>query len=160
MLQSATTTEIDRETAEYLSNIADLDIKEIGNEILIAGSNITGRNAGDLVRQDLKEYTEGKVSYTVSQIEVGSTKEVLERKEDFLKELEIEARSRKALFSCLLVTDITTLSSLLFMSCDPKFNQFITFPKQEEDVYFLQGIVSRKKQLVPLITEQVLNYLK
>ena len=160
VLQSATTTDVDRETAEYLSNIADLDIKTLGNEILIAGSNISGRDAGELVRQDLKEYTEGKVTYTVSQIEVGSTKEVLERKADFLKELEIEARSRKALFSCLLVTDITTLSSLLFMSCDQKFNQFITFPVQEHDVYFLQGIVSRKKQLIPLITEQVVNYLK
>jgi len=160
ILQSATTTDIDRETAEYLSNISDLDIKELGNEILIAGSNIKGRDAGELVRQDLKEYTEGRVNYTVSQIEVGNTKEVLERKEDFLKELEIEARSRKALFSCLMVTDITSLSSLLFMSCDPKFEQFITFPHREQNVYFLQGIVSRKKQLIPLISEQVLNYSK
>lgn len=160
ILQSATTTEVDRETAEYLSNITDLEIKEIGNEILLAGSNVSGRDAGELVRQDLKEYVEGKITYTVSQIEVGSTKEVLERKADFIKELEIEARSRKALFSCLLVTDITTLSSILLMHCDVKFEQFITFPKQEDNIYFLKGIVSRKKQLVPLITEQVINFSK
>ena len=108
----------------------------------------------------MKEYTEGKVVYTVSQIEVGSTKEVLERKEAFLSELEIERRSRKGLFSCLLVTDITTLSSILLVSTEGKFGQFITFPKTEENVYYLQGVVSRKKQLIPLITEQVLNYLK
>lgn len=160
ILQSATTTEVDREIAEYLSNITDLDIQELGNEILIAGSNVSGRNAGELVRQDLKEYTEGKVVYTVSQIEVGSTKEVLSRKADFIKELEIESRSRKALFSCLLVTDITTLSSIMLIHCEPKFEQFITFPKQEENAYYLQGVVSRKKQLIPLITEQVLNYLR
>lgn len=160
ILQSATTTDIDREMAEYLSNITDLDVKELGNEILIAGSNVTGRDAGELVRQDLKEYTEGKVCYTVSQIEVGSTKEVLERKDDFLKELEIERHSHKALFSCLLVTDITTLSSILLMECDSNFAPFITFPKQEEKTYYLQGVVSRKKQLVPLITEQVLNFQK
>ena len=160
ILQSATTTDIDREMAEYLSSITNLDIKELGNEILIAGSNVSGRDAGELVRQDLKEYTEGKVVYTVSQIEVGSTKEVLERKADFLGELEIERRSRKALFSCLLVTDITTLSSVMLIGCDAKFLPFITFPKTEEDVYYLQGVVSRKKQLIPLITEQVLNYSK
>ena len=160
ILQSATTTDVDRETAEYLSDITDLDIKELGNDILIAGSNVSGRDAGDLVRQDLKEYSEGKAVYTVSQIEVGSTKEVLERKQDFLKELEIESRSRKALFSCLLVTDITTLSSILLIHCEPKFEQFISFPKQEENAYYLQGVVSRKKQLIPLLTEQVLNYLK
>ena len=160
ILQSATTTDVDRVTAEYLSDITDLDIKQLGNEILIAGSNVSGRDAGELVRQDLKEYTEGKVTYTVSQIEVGSTKEVLNRKNDFIKELEIESRSRKALFSCLLVTDISTLSSILLIHCEPKFEQFITFPKQEENTYYLQGVVSRKKQLIPLITEQVVNYLK
>lgn len=160
ILQSATTTNVDIEMAEYLSSITDLDIKELGNEILIAGSNISGREAGELVRQDLKEYSEGKVVYTVSQIEVGNTKEVLTRKEEFIKELEIECRSRKALFSCLLVTDITTLSSIMLIHSDPKFEQFINFPKQEDNAYYLQGVVSRKKQLIPLLTERVSNYLK
>ncbi|MBP5568060.1 MAG: putative manganese-dependent inorganic diphosphatase [Treponema sp.] len=160
ILQSGTTTDVDREIAEYLSDITDLDIKELGNEILLAGSNISGRNAGELIRQDMKEYTEGKISYTASQIEVGNPKEILERKADFMAELEIERRSHKALFSCLLVTDITKLSSVLLMDCDPKFTEFITFPKQEENVYYLQGVVSRKKQLIPLLTEQVLSYNK
>ena len=160
ILQSATTTNVDIEMAEYLSSITDLDIKELGNEILIAGSNISGREAGELVRQDLKEYSEGKVVYTVSQIEVGNTKEVLTRKEEFIKELEIECRSRKALFSCLLVTDITTLSSIMLIHSNPKFEQFINFPKQEDNAYYLQGVVSRKKQLIPLLTERVSNYLK
>ena len=47
---------------------------------------------------------------------------------------------------------------VLLIDCDPKFTQFITFPKQEEGVYYLKDVVSRKKQLIPLITEQVLNY--
>ncbi|MCR5437454.1 MAG: putative manganese-dependent inorganic diphosphatase [Treponema sp.] len=158
ILQSATTTSVDREIAEYLSNITDLDIKELGNEILIAGSNISGRDAGELIRQDLKEYQEGKIVYTVSQIEVGSTKEVVSRKEEFLKELEIECKSRKGLFSCLMVTDITSLSSILLVYGNSKFIPLITFPKQEENLYFLQGVVSRKKQLVPLITEMVVNF--
>lgn len=160
ILQSATTTDSDREIAEYLSDITDLDIKELGNEILLAGSNVSGRNAGELIRQDMKEYVEGKVVYTASQIEVGNTKEILERKADFMAELEIERRSHKALFSCLLVTDITQLSSVLLMECDSKFVDFISFPKREEGVYYLQGVVSRKKQLIPLLTEIVSNYIK
>lgn len=160
ILQSATTTDVDREMAEYLSSITDLDIKEIGNEILIAGSQVSGRNAGELIRQDMKEYTEGKAVYTASQIEVGNPQEILDRKAEFLEELEIERRSHKALFSCLLVTDITKLSSDLLIVMDPKFEQFITFQKKEENVYFLQDVVSRKKQLIPMITELVLNYLR
>lgn len=160
ILQSATTTEIDIETAEYLSGITDLDIKELGNEILIAGSNIKGRGASELIHQDMKEYVEGKVTYTASQIEVGNTKEVMERKAEFMAELELERRGNKALFSCLLVTDITKLSSILLIDYDPKFEPFITFPKTEQNVYYLQGVVSRKKQLIPMITEAVVNYQK
>lgn len=158
ILQSATTTDTDRETAEYLSSITDLDIKSLGNEILLAGSHVSGRKAGELVRQDMKEYTEEKITYTVSQIEVGDTNEILSRKKEFLNELEIERRSRKALFSTLLVTDITKLSSIMLIVSEPNFLPFINFPKQEENVYYLQNVVSRKKQLIPMITEIVSNY--
>ena len=160
ILQSATTTDVDREMAEYLSSITDLDIKEIGNEIIIAGSQVSGRQAGELIRQDMKEYVEGKAVYTASQIEVGNPQEILNRKAEFIEELEIERRSHKALFSCLLITDITKLSSDLMIVMDPKFEQFITFPKKEDNVYYLQDVVSRKKQLIPMVTELVLNYLR
>lgn len=160
ILQSATTTDIDREMAEYLSSISDLDYKELGNEILIAGSNVKGRSANELIHQDMKEYAEGKIAYTASQIEVGNPKEILDRKEEFLSELEIEKRTHKALFSCLLVTDITKLSSVLLIAYDPKFEPFINWPKLEDNVFYLQDVVSRKKQLIPLITEAVVNYSK
>lgn len=158
ILQSATVTDTDRDMAEYLSSITDLDIKELGNEILMAGSKVGGRPASEIIHQDMKEYTEGKLTYTASQIEVGNPQEILDRKAEFMEELAVERRAHKGLFSCLLVTDITKLSSILLIDCDPKFTQFITFPKKEDGVYYLQDVVSRKKQLIPLITEQVLNY--
>ncbi len=160
ILQSATTTETDRQTAEYLSNITDLDIQALGKDILQAGSGIKGRNATQIIHQDMKEYSEDKGSFTVSQIEVSSLEEVLARKDELMQELEIERRGNKALFSSLLVTDITQLSSILVIACDPKFAPFITFPKVEPNVYFLKDVVSRKKQLIPLISEQVENYEK
>ena len=158
ILQSTTTTEIDKQTAEYLSNITDLDIQTLGKEILTAGSRIKGRTASEVIHQDMKEYREEKATYTVSQIEVGNLKEILDRKKEFLSELEIERRSNKAIFSALLVTDITQLSSILLMSTDEKFKPFVTFPPLETDIYFLKDVVSRKKQLIPLITEQVENF--
>ena len=157
MLQSTTTTDIDRQTAEYLSNITDLDIQTLGLEILTAGSRIKGRTATEVIHQDMKEYREEKAIYTVSQIEVGNLKEILDRKKEFLAELEIERRANKAIFAALLVTDITQLSSILLMSTDENFKQFVTFPPLENDIYFLKDVVSRKKQLIPLITEQVEN---
>ncbi|NLC93148.1 MAG: inorganic diphosphatase, partial [Treponema sp.] len=160
ILQSATTTQMDTETAEYLSNISDLDIKTLGQEILLAGSKIGSRTASELIKQDMKEYSEDKDLYTISQIEVGNTREILDRKAEFIEELEIERRSRKALFTALLVTDITQLSSILLMVCDKKFLPFVSFPKKEENIYYLKDVVSRKKQLIPLISELISNYLR
>lgn len=155
ILQSTTTTETDRETAEFLSNITNLDIEELGHEIIEAGSHINGRSATDVIHQDMKEYKEGKLSYTVSQIEVGNTAEILDRKDEFLKELEIERRGQKLVFAALLVTDITKLSSILLVSADDKLSPYITFPKIEDNIFYLKDVVSRKKQLVPLLTEQL-----
>lgn len=108
----------------------------------------------------MKVYEEEKGNYTVSQIEVSNLEEVLSRKDEIMQELEIERRGNKALFASLLVTDITQLSSILLMASDAKFLPFITFPQLEKNVYFLKDVVSRKKQLVPLISEQVENYEK
>lgn len=160
ILQSTTTTDVDRETAEYLSNITNLDIQTLGEEIISAGSRIGGRDAGEVIKQDMKEYAEGKHNYTVSQIEVDNTNEILKRKNEFLQELEIERRSRKGVFSALLVTDITSLSSILLIECEESFVPFITFPKREDNVYYLKDVVSRKKQLVPMISELVAQFAR
>jgi manganese-dependent inorganic pyrophosphatase len=155
VLQSATTTEEDRNTAEYLSNITNLDIQSLGHDIITAASRIGGRNAGEVVHQDMKEYAEAGCIFTVSQIEVDTPAEILSRKQEFLNELEIEYRSRKALFSAMMVTDITKLTSHLLIMGKPSFLQHLEFPRQCEGVYFLNDIVSRKKQLLPLLVEQI-----
>lgn len=155
ILQSATTTEDDELMAEYLANITNLDIKELGNEIIKSGSHIGNRKADEVIHQDMKEYTEGKYKFTVSQIEVDTPSEILGRKKEFLEELEITKRSNGALFSALLVTDITSLSSLMLLTGEKKFTQFLHLPKKEDDVYYLKDVVSRKKQLIPLLAETV-----
>ncbi len=154
-LQSSTTTYTDRETAEYLSNITNLDIQTLGNDIVSAASRIGGRAANEVIYQDMKEYSEEGSNFTVSQIEVDNPEELIIRKDEFLSELEIERRTRKTLFCALMVTDITKLTSLLLVSADSRFVQVISFPKQEDGVYVLKDIVSRKKQLIPLLSEQV-----
>jgi len=155
LLQSATTTQEDRDTVEYLSNITNLDIEQLGKDIISAGSRIGDRNAGEVVSQDIKEYNEADQVFTVSQIEVDNPGEILLRKKEFLDELEVEYRSRKALFSALMVTDITRLTSHLLIAGKPGFIQQFEFPRQDEGVYFLNDIVSRKKQLLPLLVEQM-----
>jgi manganese-dependent inorganic pyrophosphatase len=52
-----------------------------------------------------------------------------------------------------MVTDITTLNSLLFIRGDLTIIREIAYPKMEESVFLLKGIVSRKKQLLPYLTD-------
>jgi manganese-dependent inorganic pyrophosphatase len=157
VLQSSTATGEDRNAAEYLSNITDLDIEQLGKDIFTAASRIGDRNAYEVVHQDIKEYSEAGHTFTISQIEVDNTAEILSRKQEFLHELNIEGRSRKTLFCAMMVTDITKLTSLLFIVGLPAFVQRIEFPRQDEGIYFLNDIVSRKKQLLPLLIEQIEN---
>ena len=158
ILHSATTTDIDRETADYLSSITGLDVQTLGQDVLNAGSHIGARSAADVIKQDKKEYRDERNVYTVSQIEVDGTDELLARKQEFLDELEITRRSHGALFAALLVTDIARLSSLMLVSADKRFLPYITFPKQEDNVYFLKDVMSRKKQLIPLLSELIERY--
>lgn len=158
ILHSATTTDIDRETADYLSSITGLDVQVLGQDVLNAGSHIGTRSAADVIKQDKKEYRDERNVYTVSQIEVDGTDEVLARKQEFLDELEITRRSHGALFAALLVTDIARLSSLMLVSADKHFLPYITFSKQEDNVYFLKDVMSRKKQLIPLLSELIERY--
>ena len=158
ILQSATTTATDIEISEFLSQLTGLQTKELGEEIIKAGSRISGRTSYEVINQDMKEYTENGLIFTVSQIEVDGTGEVLKRKNEFLDDLEIARRSHSALFASLLVTDISTLSSVMLIASDEKFLQSVQFPKQDEHIYYLKDVVSRKKQLIPMLSEVLANY--
>ncbi len=158
VLQSATTTALDRESAEYLSNITNLDIDSLGRDLLTAASNVSGRSAQELIAQDMKEYTEADCEFTVSQIEVEDPHEMLTRKAEFLAALGERRQRGNMLFSALLVTDITELTSLLFLSGEAAFEQSIALPKLEDSVYVLRDVVSRKKQLMPMMSEIVERY--
>jgi len=127
ILQSATTTEEDKETAEYLSNITNLDIKTLGQDVLTAASRLGGRSATEVIHQDMKEYNEENFNFTVSQIEVDTTDELLARKDEFFTELNSERHARKCLFCALMVTDITKLTSIMLFLPNFLFFKYLDF---------------------------------
>ncbi len=56
------------------------------------------------------------------------------------------------------MTDITVLSSVLLVSADEEFLPCIGFPQVSESVYEMRGVVSRKKQLMPILSELLEKY--
>lgn len=153
LLQSATTSDTDRELAEYLANITDLDIPTLGHEILRASSQVERMNADEIVRLDQKEYTEHGRTFAVSQIEVTSPDEILQRRAELLEALRVCRERKGYCISALLVTDITRLSSHLVITGPRDFVSQIRYPEVEPGVFLLKDVLSRKKQLLPLLLE-------
>jgi len=152
-LKSVTTTEIDREAAEYLSNITDLDIEALGRDIMGSASAATRLPAEEMIKLDLKEYEASGEKITVSQIEVTCHDELMERQETILSALK-SYRETKGLYLCALIaTDVTKLTSLLFLDADKTFLAQITYPKVSPGIYTLKDLLSRKKQLMPTLFE-------
>ena len=153
ILKSVTTTEADHEAAEYLSNITDLDIEALGKDIMGSASVATRLPAEEMVKLDLKEYEASGEKITVSQIEVTCHDELIERSETILSAL-ATYRDHKGLFlSALIATDVTKLTSLLFIDADKSFLAHITYPKVADGIYTLKDLLSRKKQLMPTLFE-------
>jgi manganese-dependent inorganic pyrophosphatase len=155
ILHSATTTETDRHTAEYLSAITDLPIDAFGKDIMGAASLVALKPVDDILSLDMKHFGEGKNSFTVSQVEVSTFSEIMDRKDEILEGLERLQAKTGSLFTAIMVTDITELDSVLFIRGDRVFISQIRYPRMEENVYLLKGILSRKKQLIPILMELI-----
>jgi manganese-dependent inorganic pyrophosphatase len=158
-LQSPTSTDTDRETAEYLSLLAGLDIKTLAQELQAAANKINSRPAAELVALDMKEYAEQGQRFSVSQVETDNPRSLVLRRDEIIKALKSACADKAYLFSALMVTDVMTLDSLLFIAGEKSFTGQIVLPSTEEDIYVLKGLVSQKKQLIPLLSELVAKAL-
>ncbi len=155
ILRSATTTEVDRDQAEYLAAIADLEVEELGEAIMQSATRAASRPAAEIVRQDLKEYEVQGARLSVSQIEVSDTALVLEKRAEIQAALAGIRGEKGYYLSALMVTDVTELLSLLFVAADKDFLSLVSYPAEAEGVYLLKDVLSRKKQLMPAIFEMV-----
>lgn len=155
VLRSATTTDADRETADYLASITDLEIAQLGHDIMGAASQAARRPADEVIRLDLKEYEASDLRFSVSQVEVSDNAEIMERRAEILAELASLRAEKGYYLAALMATDVTELTSLLLIDADKEFLALIGYPKDEEGVYLLKDVLSRKKQLMPAIFELV-----
>jgi manganese-dependent inorganic pyrophosphatase len=87
ILRSATTTDIDREMAEYLAGLVDLDVEKFGQEIFESSSNLKNLSLEDILGMDSKNYTACGKKFNVSQVEVNAGVGVWEGKEGALVSL-------------------------------------------------------------------------
>jgi manganese-dependent inorganic pyrophosphatase len=93
------------------------------------------------------------VRFSISQIEETGFDRFWERKDDLRAALEAFAEKQRLDFSALLVTDVVSNGSLLLLSKESDAFEDINYPRLDRSLYALENVVSRKKQLLPLISQ-------
>jgi manganese-dependent inorganic pyrophosphatase len=150
MLNSPTATERDHAVVEHLSGRLGIDAAVFGREMFEAGSDVSEASAEQIVGRDAKEYETGDVSISIAQVEtVGPA---LEGRHDELLEALDHARARNGhVVSALMVTDILARGTTLLLAGDAAPVHRAFGSDSTDRVVELPGVMSRKKQVAPVI---------
>ena len=154
-LSSPTATPVDHTILAHLSELAGVDAATLSAEIFSVGSPLLTLQPDEVVTSDCKEYTETGVKFSVAQIEELGFQPFYDKQGDLSAALDDYRRRERLFFSTLLVTDINTQNSLLLVSGSEEFRQQIDYPTAGPDLWQLDGVVSRKKQLLPYLLQRL-----
>lgn len=153
MFRSPTCTPLDESTARTLAGIAGIEIETLAQEMFNAGSNLKGKSAEEICFLDFKQFTVNDTVFGVGQVNSMSAEELKEIKNIVRPHLEKARQSHGLNMIFFMLTNIITESSELLCSGPDAREKIIGAYDLAEDTeeLMLQGVVSRKKQLVPTL---------
>lgn len=152
IMKSPTTTQDDIDAINDLSSICGLDAKEYGVEIFSATDSLTSRSAKDIIGTDFKIFEEYGVRFGISQAETVTLAQLGEVEGKLREELFNVKENNKLDWMMLLVTDIIKEESQLITTGFAPAEQIFAYKKLGDNLYYLPGVLSRKKQLLPEIS--------
>lgn len=151
LFRSPTSTCLDRAAGEELAKIAELNMDELAQNMFQAGSNLKGKTAEEICFQDFKDFSVSDVKFGVGQVNSMNAEELQEIKESVLPYLDQVANSKRLDMVFFMLTNIVDeVTELLCYGKGAKEQVLEAFdlPADTEDI-LLEGVVSRKKQLIP-----------
>lgn len=151
MFRSPTCTEVDKDAANKLAEIAKVGIEELALKMFEAGSDFDNKTEDEILNQDFKIFRSGNVSFGVAQVSAMSRVEldkVQKRLEPILEQMLGE---KKIDMIFVMLTDILQESSYLIYKGEEarRIAENAYQCAASEDGIELKGVVSRKKQLIP-----------
>lgn len=153
MFRSPTCTAIDISTAEHLAQIADVNMEELSAAMFKAGSNLEGKTPKELFYRDFKQFRVGDMQFGVGQINSMDAEEIKKMKEMLKDYLQKALRDNRVDMIFFMLTNIMTESSEI-LCCGQNAKQIVIeafdLPEDSEKI-ILKKVVSRKKQVVPLL---------
>lgn len=154
LFKSPTCTEQDKAAAEKLAVIAGVNLKEYGMAMLKAGADLGDLTPAQIAKTDSKPFSFGKYKAIVAQISVMDTADILAKKAELVAAMQELCQNEGYDMSLLMVTDIMEESTELVFVGEPKQLIADAFGKDASgDSIYLPGVMSRKKQIVPQLTE-------
>ena len=157
MFRSPTCTPTDESLARELAEIAGVDVTELATSMFEAGSDFKDRTAEQIFHQDYKLFASGETKFGVAQVSSVSRSQRNAIKEDIKAYMDtvLESANLDAVF--VMLTDILNeTTELLFVGSDAgKIIADAFRMPVATDSYMLEGVVSRKKQLIPPIMESL-----
>lgn len=160
LLKSPTTTQDDKNAVEFLAKVAGVDYQEYGLSLLKAGTNIASKTEKELINLDAKSFELNGHIVRIAQINTVDLPEAMERKAAFMKEMQNASASDNYEMFMLVITNILDSNSEAIVvgtdECKLLFEK--AFDKKLVDSSVaLPGVVSRKKQVVPPLTQAFAN---
>ena len=156
LLKSPTTTDHDRKALEELGKIAGINIEEYGLEMLKAGTDLDDFSAEELINLDAKSLDKDGTKFVIAQVNTVSIEDALKRQNE-LEEAMNNVISEKGLsLFVLAITDILNSNSeIIALGTKTDAVEKAFDKKLENNRAFLEGVVSRKKQLLPVIDKNI-----
>ncbi len=159
ILTSPTTTPRDQLAADRLGRwafkrpgpLAGETIESYGKAIIQAGVGLESRDGRDIVTSDLKLYKAGEFNFAIAQAEVTNQMQLTDNLERVTAALNSLREQRGLDFAMLMVTDVVGNSSRLVLVNPPPILEGLPYPHEQDGTLQADGVVSRKKQLLPVV---------
>lgn len=154
LLKSPTTHASDPAVAAELAEIAGVNLEEYGLAMLKAGTNLSSKSAEELIDIDAKTFELNGNQVRVAQVNTVDISDVLSRQEEIEEAINNSIKNNGYSDFVLMITDILNSNSeiLALGSNTDKVENAFDFVLENNHA-FLEGAVSRKKQVVPQLTE-------
>src|SRR5699024_2603408 len=137
-----------------LAKVANVNIDKYGLELLKAGTKLSAKTTLELVQSDSKTFDINEKSVRIVQINAIGFDEMLGRKDELLEAMREEIAANNFDLFILFTTDILESDSIAFVLGENTISVEKAFKHPVvEEVVTLSGVVSRKKQIVPQLTE-------
>lgn len=154
LFKSPTCTDEDIKAAKELAEIAGVDAEAYGLEMLKAGADLSQKTIEELISLDAKEFAMGDYRVEIAQVNTVDANDVLNRKEEVEAAITNTVAAKNLdLFVFAITNILTNDSEAIVVGPKPELFEQAFNVTLQNGLATLPGVVSRKKQIVPVLTE-------